>query len=146
MLVNNELNEYTYMYFRAANLHSKNFSYRPDIAAPWERLGQKIQVSGKIGHLVNGNSLLSLFSDDISSSCNETLKWDDIISPFFDLNTCKTKFLPRSGFYENSLYPHPQTLLIINPFSWYTRFTTGQGGFFLIKIPKYGNLVLKFRY
>uniref|UniRef100_T2M6H3 Large ribosomal subunit protein mL37 n=1 Tax=Hydra vulgaris TaxID=6087 RepID=T2M6H3_HYDVU len=115
---------------RDAGLLLKNFSYRPDIAAPWERLGQKLQVTGKIGQLVSGNSLLPLFTEDISSSSNEILKWDDVISPFFDLHTYETKFLPRSGFHEGSPYPYPQTLLINNPFNWYTRYTTGQAIFY----------------
>ena len=45
------------------NIADTNLSYRLDIAAPWERLGEKIQVTGKMGHLISGRKILAPFAD-----------------------------------------------------------------------------------
>lgn len=104
-------------------------TYRTDIRAPWIRLGNKIQVTGKHGHLISGKNLLPLFADDseIQETSDAAMSWDDVLSPFFDLHPTTTNFEFNRGFYEGSPYPCPQTLLIVNPRYWKERFNVGQG-------------------
>ena len=51
-------------FFSKIDITDTNLSYRTDIAAPWQRMGQKIQVTGKMGHLVSGRKLLTPFADE----------------------------------------------------------------------------------
>ena len=111
-------------------------SYRPDMLAPWERLANKIQVSGKHGHLISGKSLLPQFAyeNEIAVTQDEDLIWDDVISPFFDLHSLPSIFQANSGFHANSPFPCPQTLIIINPYTWKARMNTGQGLFIVFYV------------
>ena len=105
-------------------------SYRPNLSASWERLEKTLQVSGKIGHLINGRQLLPQLADQemIESTRNQNVIWDDIISPFFDLHEYDmTSLSPKRGFYDNAPFPCPQKLLTVNNFRWVKRMNTGQG-------------------
>jgi len=111
---------------------STSLTYRTDLRAPWVRLGNNIQVCGKHGHLISGKRLLPLFADaeEIQKTNDEALSWDDIISPFFDLHPTMSDFHLNRGFYDDSPYPCPQTLLIVNPRWWKSRFNSGQAVFY----------------
>ncbi|XP_057295805.1 39S ribosomal protein L37, mitochondrial-like [Hydractinia symbiolongicarpus] len=117
---------------REAGFLNKSLNYRPDLAAPWERLGKKIQVTGKHGHLISGKTPLPLFADEqeVANTKTEDVIWDDIISPFFDLHPYQCIFEPDSGFLPGAPYPCPQTLLITNPWRWKSRMNSGQGVFY----------------
>jgi len=114
------------------NIADTNLSYRTDIAAPWERLGEKIQVTGKMGHLISGLKILAPFADkeSVQGTANENLQWDDIISPFFDLPQLETVFEANSGVHPGSPFPCPQKLMALNQHFWTPTMHFGQGLFY----------------
>jgi len=117
----------------AQNLPQHSFTYETDLVAPWERLGEKIQVTGRLGHLISGKQLMRLFADEeeIMTTCDTDISWDDVISPFFDMHQQdRSYFVPNSGFHADTPFPCPQTLLVKCPVHWETRYSTGQGIFY----------------
>jgi len=117
---------------RSAGVLETTLSYRPDLVAPWERFGEKIQVSGKYGHLVSGRKLLPLFADeaDIERSRDVQVEWDDVISPFFDIHPLETQFEANRGFHPDAPFPCPQKLLTLNNHFWKPSIHFGQGLFY----------------
>ena len=116
-------------HFRYAGFQERNFSYRVDLSAPWERFNEKLQVNGKIGHLICGKKLLPLFgsTEEIENSRNVELTWEDVISPFFDMKQYPTIFQANRGFYDNAPFPCPQKLMLLNSWRWKSRMKIGQG-------------------
>jgi len=116
----------------AAKIGPRNMTFGTDLVAPWTRLGTKVQVSGRHGHLISGKKMLPLFAgeDEIAATCDVDMSWNDVISPFFDLHPTRSNFSAVNGFLPGSKYPYPQMLIVKNPFGWKTRFNTGQGIFF----------------
>ena len=88
-----------------------------------------MQVNGKLGHLICGKKLLPTFAshNEIEESRDTDIIWDDVISPFFDMQQFPTQFEPNRGFYDNSPFTCPQNLILLNSWRWKTRMKTGQG-------------------
>jgi len=116
----------------AANLEPHSYTYQTELVAPWERLGNKVQVTGRHGNLISGKKLLPLFANEaeVNETCDVDIAWDDLISPFFGIQQQLTKYEPRSGFASDGPFPCPQTFIAVNPIQMKTHFNTGESVFF----------------
>lgn len=86
-----------------------------------------------MGHLISGRKLLTPFADEgiIQGTSDVTIKWDDIISPFFDLNKQDTIFQANRGVHPGSPFPCPQKLMALNNHFFTPTMHFGQGLFAL---------------
>jgi len=114
---------------RNPSIMDTHISYRPDLVAPWQRNGDKIQVSGKVGHLINGRKLITPFAERavVESTLKEDIVWDEVISPYFDIHQMESVFAPNRGFYSGAPFPCPQKMMALNNHFWKPTNHFGQG-------------------
>ena len=117
------------LFYRNPEIMDTHISYRPDLVAPWQRNGTKIQVSGKFGHLINGRNLITPFAERavVDITLNEDVVWDEVTSPFFDIHQLESVFQPNRGFYSDSPFPCPQKMMALNNHFWTPTMHFGQG-------------------
>jgi len=98
---------------------STNSTSRPHLCASWESRGEKFQLRGpnRLSELIYSKEMQPLFAneDEVNSTTNEDIVWDDVISPHFDMHKRLVRFKNESPFNTSSdtklPFPHPHTLL-----------------------------------